>query len=225
MAELSNIQSRSGIAPILLLSAMDGLVFAGGGESPHKYHRVGGTSALKGVIAMMSALLEFQEPSTEELLIHKALVARIRRCPNRQWVNDYLDLAKEIIREFGITEDDPRLVVSMPKAGKLPITVNQRYILSGMPNGTVGLIMPCDYTPGRDEKVDPNYFFNCMHIREALWVESSFPQRIRLPEKVVECWKMSLRKSWLGENDLASGGFINRLFLQLWWMTPIVSSC
>lgn len=170
------------------------------GESPVQYHRVAGTSALERSDSNDECLmLEFQEPSTEELLIHKALVARIRRCPNRQWVNDYLDLAKEIIQEFGITEDDPRLVVSMPKAGKLPITVNQRYILSGMPNGTVGLIMPCDYTPGRDEKVDPNYFFNCMHIREALWVESSFPQRIRLPEKVVECWKMSI------EEELARG--------------------
>ncbi len=116
-------------------------------------------------------------------------------------VNDYLDLAKEIIQEFGITEDDPRLVISMPKAGKLPITVNQRYVLSGMPNGTVGLIMPCDYTPpGRGEKVDPNYFFNCMHIREALWVEFSFPQRIKLPEKVIKCWKMSV------EEEMARGG-------------------
>jgi len=47
-------------------------------------------------------------------------LAQIQRYPNRQWVNDYLDLAREIIWGFGIAQYEPRFAAWMPGCGTLP---------------------------------------------------------------------------------------------------------
>lgn len=125
---------------------------------------------------------------------HDVLLARIRCCPSRQWITDYFDLACEIIQDFEIASDDPRLVTSIPKGGALPITINQRYVLRGSRNGRVGLIMPSDYNRGPNEEVHPDYFFNNLHTREALWVEFPTGDGIELPERVKTCWKTAIEE-------------------------------
>lgn len=139
----------------------------------------------------------------EGLTSHDVLLARIRSFPSRQWITDYFDLAREIIQDFEIANDDPRLVMSIPKGGALPVTINQRYVLRGSRNGRVGLIMPSEYNPGPDEKVHPDYFFNKMHIREALWVEFPTWDRIELPERVKTCWKTAIEEE-LGQGRRSS---------------------
>ncbi|RLI94180.1 MAG: hypothetical protein DRO92_03265, partial [Candidatus Altiarchaeales archaeon] len=80
---------------------------------------------------------------------HKRLVEVIRKiAPNREWINDYFDLAKEIIEFTGLKSDDLRLVTSLPKSyNSLSITINQRWILRYKLSGEVGLIMPIEYAP------------------------------------------------------------------------------
>jgi hypothetical protein len=60
---------------------------------------------------------------------HQRLVERIRLAPDREWINEYLDLVKELLSFTGFTADDPRLVLSIPSYNKLPVTINNRYVL------------------------------------------------------------------------------------------------
>lgn len=57
------------------------------------------------------------------------LVERSRLAPDREWINDYFDLVKELLSFTGLTADDPRLVLSIPSYNKLPVTINNRYVL------------------------------------------------------------------------------------------------
>ena len=60
---------------------------------------------------------------------HKLLIEAIRLTSNREWINSYFDLAKELIEFTGLTNNDPRLVMSLRKDGRIPISINQRWIL------------------------------------------------------------------------------------------------
>lgn len=87
------------------------------------------------------------------------LIESIRKiAPDREWINDYFDLAKEIIEFTGLESDDPRLVMSIRKDKKMGITINQRYILTPSYYGksTIGLIMNHDY--------DREYDKQCVHV-------------------------------------------------------------
>lgn len=64
-------------------------------------------------------------PDAEERLI-----ARFRIAPDRQWVENWLDLANELIEVAGLKHDDSRLVMSLPQGKFLPITINRRYVLT-----------------------------------------------------------------------------------------------
>jgi len=73
---------------------------------------------------------------------HQRLVTCIKKlAPNRKWINDYFDLAKDLIEFTGLKSNDPRLVMSITKRGRIPITINQRYVLNPEYNGKIGLIM------------------------------------------------------------------------------------
>jgi hypothetical protein len=61
---------------------------------------------------------------------HRRLVERIRLAPNREWINEYFDLVKELLSFTGLAADDPKLVLSIPSYNKLPVTINNRYVLS-----------------------------------------------------------------------------------------------
>ena len=64
--------------------------------------------------------------------LHKQLVERLRLSPNREWINNYLNLIKEVLDVTGFTNQDPRLVTSIPKSSPwfLPVSVNHRYVLA-----------------------------------------------------------------------------------------------
>jgi len=90
---------------------------------------------------------------------HQRLIESIRKiAPDREWINDYFDLAKEIIEFAGLKSNDSRLVMSIRKDKKMGITINQRYILtlSYYGKSTIGLIMNYDY--------DREYDKQCVHV-------------------------------------------------------------
>jgi len=60
---------------------------------------------------------------------HKDLVDRVAEAPSPEWAYSYLKLAGELLSETELSDDDPRLLMSLPQAGTLPITVNNRYAL------------------------------------------------------------------------------------------------
>nr|WP_176705247.1 phospholipase D-like domain-containing protein [Halobacterium sp. GN101] len=60
---------------------------------------------------------------------HTDLVDRVAEAPSPEWAYSYLQLAGNLLSETELSNDDPRLLMSLPQAGTLPITVNNRYAL------------------------------------------------------------------------------------------------
>ncbi|AMM42101.1 hypothetical protein HS1_002317 [Candidatus Desulfofervidus auxilii] len=128
---------------------------------------------------------------------HQRLVTCIKKlAPNRKWINDYFDLAKDLIEFTSLKSNDPRLVMSITKRGRIPITINQRYVLNPEYNGKIGLIMPLDYemedyTKDGVVQIDDGYFFR-NKIREALWVVFERKNRIEFSDSLKSYWKQAV---------------------------------
>lgn len=59
------------------------------------------------------------------------LVKHLRNAPNRVWIEQYLDLARELVEHTRLSDGDPRLVMSLPQSTYfLPVTINNRYVLT-----------------------------------------------------------------------------------------------
>ncbi|MBD2136605.1 HNH endonuclease [Anabaena sp. FACHB-1237] len=77
----------------------------------------------------------------------KLLLEVVQQAPSRDWIEEYLDLVKELIDFTGLGNDDPRLVLSLAKSRRFPITINARYVLAGFRKGKplVRFIFPYDF--------------------------------------------------------------------------------
>ena len=59
------------------------------------------------------------------------LIERVKFAPSREWINGYFDLMKILLETTGLTNDDPRLVTSIPQSDWfLPVSINNRYVLA-----------------------------------------------------------------------------------------------
>jgi hypothetical protein len=78
---------------------------------------------------------------------HELLIKTLQQAPSREWIEQYLDLVKEVIEFAELENDDPRLVLSLKPRRNLPVTINGRYVLSGFRKHKplVGFIFPHDY--------------------------------------------------------------------------------
>jgi hypothetical protein len=76
------------------------------------------------------------EISMGEERAHMELVRRASMAPSRQWMDQYFDLIREVLDCAGLTNDDPRLSLTMPRPrgkGAIPtinVNVNVRYVLT-----------------------------------------------------------------------------------------------
>lgn len=77
---------------------------------------------------------------------HQRLVEQVQKAPNREWTHRYFDLMKELIEFTGLEEEDPRIATTIPKSyPRLPVNVNQRYVLAAfLESQKVGMMLPAD---------------------------------------------------------------------------------
>lgn len=68
--------------------------------------------------------VDVEQKRTHEELVHQAAGA-----PSPEWAYSYFKLADVLLSETVLSNEDPRLLMSLPQAGALPITVNNRYVL------------------------------------------------------------------------------------------------
>lgn len=75
---------------------------------------------------------------------HDDLVGVVKVAPSKQWVNNFLDMAADLIDITGVTEDDDQLVMSIRTDQKsLPISLGNRYCLKGYAaDQKLGVILP-----------------------------------------------------------------------------------
>ncbi len=135
---------------------------------------------------------------------HRRLIESIRKiAPDREWINDYFDLAKEIIEFTGFKSDDPRLVMSITQNRALPITVGQRYILApgykwgsvskSKTDFTIGLILPLEYEP--DYEKDVVVFVDHFRTNKqnvARWVIFDRREKIEFSDSIKDYWKLAV---------------------------------
>jgi 5-methylcytosine-specific restriction protein A len=68
-------------------------------------------------------------------------IRHIQHFPNRKWADSYLNLLRHILSVTGLANNDPRLVMSIPKGTwTLPVSINYRYILAAPGAGRHGLV-------------------------------------------------------------------------------------
>ncbi len=70
----------------------------------------------------------------------------LRQTSDSQWINDYLDLAKELFEFLELQSGDPRLVVSPRNKDRISISINQRWVLTANPSqSSLGFIFRYDF--------------------------------------------------------------------------------
>lgn len=67
--------------------------------------------------------------SAEHEESHTELVRRASNAPSPEWIRSYFKLIGELLSETGLSVDDPQLVTSLPQAGTIPVSINNRYVL------------------------------------------------------------------------------------------------
>lgn len=149
----------------------------------------------------ISKMLSFAEIDYNE---HEKFSRVIHQAPNRNWIEQYLDLVQELLNFTGLEDSDPRLVLSIPQSGsqthQLSVTINRRYVLTAFRYGkpVTGFIVPFDFEqlaelrassvhwwkfealPGEQEGETP-YFIRC----EGLPQEVLTSEQRRLWKKTV----------------------------------------
>ncbi len=77
---------------------------------------------------------------------YQRLVARLKLFPDRNWLELYFDYVNELMAYTGLSSDDPRLVMSLPVAKNLPVTINNRYVCEIFigKTPTVGFLLGAD---------------------------------------------------------------------------------
>lgn len=124
---------------------------------------------------------------------HKRLIECIKLTLNRNWIDDYFDMAKELIEFTGLTVDDPRLVMSITDRN-IPITINQRYVLNPKYKSGFGLIMPLDYDSQNYDADGVLYeeYFSKNKIHEAQWIVFERKNKIEFSERIKNYWKQAV---------------------------------
>jgi len=75
----------------------------------------------------------------------KRLIERVGKAPDRKWMEEYFELAEDVLEITGFTSDSPELLMSVPKSSeRINVTVGHRYVLTCSLSGTplIGLTLP-----------------------------------------------------------------------------------
>jgi hypothetical protein len=60
---------------------------------------------------------------------------------SEEWINQYFDLAKKLLTDLDLSNEDPRLAMSLNKNGSMPINIGQRYVLKPFVDEYIGCIV------------------------------------------------------------------------------------
>lgn len=66
---------------------------------------------------------------------HSRLVQFLKRAPSQNWIEEYLDLVKELLEFASLDENDPRLSISLAQDYGIAVTINRRHVLTSFVDG------------------------------------------------------------------------------------------
>jgi hypothetical protein len=172
-----------------------------------------------------SRLKEFGTELGENADAEARLIERLRDlAPDRQWAESYLDLVQEVVEVAGLSNDDPRLTITLPEQKvELPVNINKRYILFAFRTAegasALQLILPAsmrEWVAGHPAFIEYGYQFIATYRGEA---EAGSPflatfdsvSKHDLGEQVLSSW----REAFLAERDHARGSLYRRYHEQV----------
>lgn len=94
---------------------------------------------------------------------------------DKEWLNRFFDLIKELLTDLNIEEESPKITMSVTKDLRMPISIGQRYVIRAKSQqNKVGFILPLELeemiSNNPIAKIDDNYFYDKKKNKEALWV-------------------------------------------------------
>ena len=86
-------------------------------------------------------------PDTRHLIMteYARLVESLSHYQSQKWINHYFDLVKKLLIDCSIERNDPRIAMTLPKDGKLPVNFGQRYVLNPHRSHRIEIIVPADF--------------------------------------------------------------------------------
>jgi hypothetical protein len=108
------------------------------------------------------------------------LVLSLSKLRSTVWINQYFDLLQKLLSELNLDDSDPRLALSIPKNGLLPVNLGQRYVLLPKPDQFVRVITPL----GFDEATVGGELIGYFYTRkqpDMKWIQVHFPVGAQFP--------------------------------------------
>ena len=106
---------------------------------------------------------------------YEQLIQSLSRYPSKQWVNHYFDLQKKLLTDLQITNEDPRLAMSLTSDNKMPVNIGQRYVIRPVVKSAVRCIVPLRF----DEASVAGricWLFRKKRVPDAKWIEIAFDE-------------------------------------------------
>lgn len=112
---------------------------------------------------------------------YNKLIQALSDFESEEWINQYFDLAKKLLTDLDLSNEDPRLGMSLNKDGSMPINIGQRYVLKPFIDDYIGCIVPTAFNV---ELVggECNYYFSTKTTNDAKWMLVPFPLGQQLTE-------------------------------------------
>lgn len=112
---------------------------------------------------------------------YNKLIQALSDFESEEWINQYFDLAKKLLTDLDLSNEDPRLGMSLNKDGSMPINIGQRYVLKPFIDDYIGCIVPTAFNV---ELVggECNYYFSTKTTNDAKWMLVPFSLGKQLPE-------------------------------------------
>jgi hypothetical protein len=150
-----------------------------------------------------------------------------------EWVNNYLDLLKEMFQYFNLNHNDQRLVTSIRKNPlRLPVTIGQRYVAALYykfkskkkynDKYSIGLIMPLHYEPdnNNNDKIIYDSYFTSNKMKSARWIVFERKGRFQISTDLKNHWYKAISKEL---NRSKKSGYIKYHYSDIYRMVTDLS--
>lgn len=158
------------------------------------------TATLPDTGPSINTSLSFTEQSTVSVDDghREELIAAVEHAPSRGWIDTYFDWITKLIEFTGLDESDERIATTVPSPRKLPVNINQRYVLTAFPKqGKIGVMLPGDSTAVEELAAYISDFGQFSIPSDSdpdpYWFE--FPERLDefLSPEIEDDWKRAVR--------------------------------
>jgi len=136
-----------------------------------------------------------EQPAIKKDYEQKLVKAIQKSKQTKEYINRYLNLIKEILEEFNIEENSPKITMSANSG--ITITIGQRYVIE-LKGNKISMILPLEFrdlvSDYHGAEIDEDYFYR-NRVQQALWVkfDSRIIFSIDKDEVLFENWKKAIK--------------------------------